>query len=242
MVGMGTTVSASSLPDQEASLLRWLSGSEALIAARSDLSRRRLPRDLADDVVQEAARRVIETMGRRSAPFEEFRAEPYARRVLQRVVGDLLRSAHGALPPLDVTRPAEIESAPVERADPVDVADAVMSALIAQQAEERCRRALHTLLGSKAWAGAAALVLVTLACHPTVEVSPDAPRPVTGAGEAQAQAWSALFYAGRHDCLPGPRGDGVAVRKRRSRALAEVAALLRRAGDVAGLLEEDETA
>lgn len=223
------------LARQERSLLGWLAGAEALAAARSELARRRLPTSLADDVVQDAARRVIETMRRRRVPFPELRVGAYARRAVQHAAADVLRTTRRHSVPDSLESLSSEPDRLAELADPRDPLEALVPHLDSHALEDGCRRAVHALLAPRVWAGAASLVVLTLAYHALAEAGPDVPRPDPAAGEERAWEWAGLFYAGREDCFPGPSGrDDAATRKRRSRALEEVRLLLRLALEMVG--------
>jgi hypothetical protein len=227
------------LRSQRDEAIGWLLSADGSAASRRLADRHRLPAAVADDLVQEAATRLVVAFGGREEPFEDgFVAGAYARRVLQTVTLDLLRgdrrrpvvnndSAHG-----DETSSGLLDplSAMADRG--VDVTELALSPLI----EDGCRRALAGLLAPQPWAGAAALVVITLGCHPDVSPRPDTPAPTGGAGDEQALVWAGLHYAGEHACFPAEgAADTAAIRQRRSRRIAAVRALLADAAGVAGL-------
>jgi hypothetical protein len=73
-------------------------------------------------------------------------------------------------------------------------------------------------------------------------VGDSCPQPAGGAGEREAAEWAGLWYGGRDDCFP-LRGakDTAAIRKRRSRAVAELQEVLVAAAERTEL-EEDRHA
>lgn len=218
--------------------LGWLLSADGSAAARRLAARHRLPAAVADDLVQDAAVRLVVTFEGRGEPFEEgFVAGAYARRTLQTATLDLLRGDRRRPVAAWLGLPEDGESGGpdplVALADPgPDLAALALSPLL----EDGCRRALAGLLAPHPWAGAAALVVLTLGCHPGVAPAPGTPAPAGGAGADQALVWAGLHYAGEAACFPGPGGaDTPAIRQRRSRRIAAVRALLADAARIAGV-------
>jgi DNA-directed RNA polymerase specialized sigma24 family protein len=197
--------------------LAWLQTAEARRAAQRELERLRLPADLVDDALQDAAVRLWRTQTAGSVAPEHV--EAYCYRVLQNAVRDLYRR-----------RRRRVQEAPLENAEscagPADVE--VPGAL-----EDGCRTALRASLVEQPWAGAGALNRLTFALHPEVPLPAAAPAPDAGT-DLQRAAWASLWLAGRLDCfaLNGP--DDAARRRKRARALDAVTDCLRVAVLAAG--------
>ena len=192
-------------------VLEWLATKDARSGARRELERLRLPADLADDVVQEAALRVLRTMaGGGLVPDNPI---AYGYRAIQNAAKDLYRRGRRRLTPeaFDDLPPGADEGS----------ADVDVSGLL----EDDCRRAVHGSLAVRTWIGAATLNELTFRLHHDVPLPDGAPGP---------ESWAALWLVGKIDCFPdGDRREDAAMRQRRARALAAVRNELQRAVEVA---------
>jgi hypothetical protein len=167
--------------------------------------------DLADDVVQDARIRVMQTLARGGGVPENPIA--YAYRALQNAARDLYRRSQRRL-----TAEA-FEDLPPSAEE--GAADIDVSGLL----EDDCRRAVHGLLALRPWIGAAALNELTFRLHQDVPLPDGAPSP---------ESWAALWLVGKTDCFPDKdHPEDAAMRQRRARALAAVREELRRAVAVA---------
>jgi RNA polymerase sigma factor (sigma-70 family) len=192
-------------------VLEWFGTKDARFAARRELERLRLPMDLADDVVQDARIRVMQTLARGGVVPDNPIA--YAYRALQNAARDLYRRSRRRL---SAEAFDDLPAAAEEGAADVDV-----SGLL----EDDCRRAVHGSLALRLWVGAAALNELTFRLHQDVPFPDGAPTP---------ENWAALWLVGRTDCFPDEdHPEDAAMRQRRARALAAVRDELRRAVEVA---------
>lgn len=193
--------------------LDWLSTADARAAAGAELARPRLPATFVDDLVQDTAVRLSVSLANGATPE---RPVAYARRALRNAANDLHRSRR---------RREHVWI------DELPEPEAVIDDPDLGPFEDHCRRV--AALVDAGWIGSAALHLLTFTMHPGAAIPDDLARPVAGDDRAEA-AWAALALAGRLDCFPGDdRPDDAATRQRRSRALAEVDAVLAQAVNVA---------
>jgi hypothetical protein len=197
----------------------WLQSSEAAHVARRELERRRLPRSLADDVLQEARVRAWRLAEAHDTPADN--PVGVARRAIQRAVADLHRRSGRRVWETDLE-----DASTVIDCVPGDVD-------VPGQLEDGCRRATHGRLAVRPWAGAAVLNELTFRLHPDVPLPAGAPGPAEGNDDHRV-SWAALWLAGKIDCFPTRRTpDDAAMRQRRSRALAATANELRQVVEVA---------
>lgn len=204
-------------------MVRYLLGSDARAAARSELHRRGLDLLEPDDLINDVVLRVL----RSNIADHVQNPIAYARRALTHRAADLLR---GDLARREHVAPAhhgrdDDDTSTVEPSDR-DALDPAVEAAI-RDMEDALRRALHLRLGhrgTKVWAIAAALTTITLEVHRDVAVPDDVPEP-EAASRASADRWAALWLAGEDGVFADPangRHDGPALRKARSRRLQEV--------------------
>jgi hypothetical protein len=174
---------------------------------------------LLDDLAQETLRRMLVAEGRGT---EIDSVEAFVNVLAQRAAIDLLRRA--------VRDPISIED--VERRDWVDdgheieAVDAVLVGIAV-------RGAVARRVGSVPARAAAALAYLAAMVDGAV-VADDCPQPGKGAGPTESAEWAGLWYAGRDDCFAD---GGAAVRKRRSRAVADLRELLVDAAADAGIVD-----
>ncbi|CAN5398972.1 hypothetical protein BH10ACT1_BH10ACT1_42840 [soil metagenome] len=214
----------------------WLWSADGRTAARADLRSHGLPHDPAqvDDVLGEVALGVFRRMARHGALQGSVPA--YARRAIRNAVVDLARGHHDVsldeLLSADGGGPSLIDG-PATDQDPFP-AEPGMEQLLA------IRLGLHADLSlprADTWPVAAALAALTLS-QGDVEPAPDLPRPDAAHGGAgKAELWAALAYAGQDRCFATP--DTMAVRTRRTTAMARVRRTLQRALDAAHAIEPD---
>jgi hypothetical protein len=179
------------------------------------LQRRGLPLDLRDDLVGEVMRRVI------AAATTETIENPagFATHAAQYAAADLLRG--------ELRRPLPLLPTAAEADDgELQATDDTEAASIAHAALQTLRDALFdTAYNAPSRVGAALAYLA--ASVDDAPVGPQCPAPIAGAGEREADEWAGLWYGGRHDCFPVDGGkDKPALRKRRSRAVAQMRAAL----------------
>jgi hypothetical protein len=209
------------MADALSEMFAWLTSDDARQAAVSELHRRGLPAALVDDLLGATAL----ALGTASPDHGSIdRPVAYARRALATKAVDLLRGT--------IRHRRE-----VEWPDELDLPDAAGDAtLLGVELEDDLRAAIHRLLAArKAWAGAAALTVLTLAAHRDVALPRDVPEP-EGPSGGQSDRWASLWLAGCRDCFPTRGlGDDAAMRQRRSRALRAVDALLADAAASIGL-------
>jgi hypothetical protein len=215
------TVETSLHRDQAECLAAWVGSPDARAAARHLLEQRRLPRDdsYVDDVLEDTALRVLRRLHNLGplAPHEDGRdpVVPYARRVLDTAVTDLLRG------------PARREDLVAEMPESGEPAGEI--ALAVGELDAVRRRVFVQADGAPPWAVSAVLVVTSLAEEPALRLRSDTPEPETGA-EGARWRWAGLFYSGRLDCFPGEGDEDDANRRmRRSRALKALDQLLAQA-------------
>ena len=195
------------------------------------LQRRGLPLGLRDDLVAEVLRRVVGAEARE--PIDN--PAGFATTAAQYAAADLLRGELRRplplLPTAGETDDLELDVAAVESVD-----DEVLAAV----ARRDLREALFDDAVSEPSRVATALAYLAARVD-DAPVGPRCPRPVGGAGAQEAAEWAGLWYGGRRDCFPQERGpDSAALRKRRSRAVAHLHALLRAAAVRAEIVEDDD--
>lgn len=209
-------------------LLRWLATDDARAAAAHEVRRLRLPDAVADDLLQNTARRLLVTAAR-GLP-DDLDATAYARRALAHAAVDLFRQDRRRR-----RTESDVDFDGYAGPLPTPSAEAPAQLAVLSDLEDGCRRAVHALLAPRPWAGAAALTVLTLGCHPGVPVPLGTPLPGGGTPDQDAR-WAALWLAGLRACFPdGDGAEDAATRQRRSRALRQVDDLLRRAAALAGV-------
>lgn len=178
-----------------------------------------LPKDLADDLVQEVLIRAYRAELRGDVVDN---IEAFVTTLVHRAAVDLIRGVR--------RRP---EGHPPEHRpddEPIDtLADAVLTDLeaIAGLLGVELRQRLGSQLADHPVAAAGALVVLAIAVDGAAPAD-DCPAPAGGAGDDEAAVWAGLFYAGERRCFPGPRTpEDAAMRQRRSRAVRRQRALLR---------------
>lgn len=203
----------------------WLASADGRQAAARWVRRLGLPADLAGDVAQEVLVRTTVAVGRgevlRNPAAWANRVGAFAARDLLR--GVLRRPGPGLVPQVE---------------DPVELptrGDEVEAIAVGAELATGVRRAVAARLGARPWVGAAALAHLAAAVD-GAPVGPRCPQPAGGAGVLEAAEWAALWYAGQVRCFSEPGAvETAAVRKRRSRAVAQLRALLHEAAAEAGL-------
>jgi hypothetical protein len=205
----------------------WLASPEGRRAAQRWVGRLGLPAHLADDVAQEVLARTVAAAAEGQVPRNPG---AWANRLGAFAARDLLRGA------LRRPRPAGALQDGDDQAGLEATADEVEAVAVAAELASGVRRALAARVGTRPWVGAAALTHLAVAVD-GAPVGARCPQPAGGAGPQEAAEWAALWYAGRVGCFPeaGER-ETPAVRKRRSRAVAEVRAMLGAAAADAGLV------
>jgi hypothetical protein len=211
--------------DDVAAVATWLASPEGRQAAGRWVRRMGLSPDLAEDVAQEVLVRTALAVGR----GEQLRSpEAWANRVGAFAARDLLRGA------LRRPRPAATD----EDEEPLDIggrADEVEAVAVGAALAAGVRRAVAGRVAPRPWVGAAALAHLAASVD-GAPVGPACPQPAGGAGPQEAAEWAALWYAGQVRCFADSVAtETAAVRKRRSRAVAQVRTLLREAAAEAGL-------
>jgi hypothetical protein len=211
--------------DDVSAVATWLASPEGRAASARWVRRLGLPADLAEDVAQE----VLVRTALATRQGEELRnPAAWANRLGAFVARDLLRGA------LRRPRPAEA----LDGDEPADFAahlDDVEAAVVAADLAGGVRRAVVARVAPRPWVAAAALAQLAAAVD-GAPVGPSCPQPAGGAGAHEAAEWAALWYAGQVRCFPDPgAAESPAVRKRRSRAVGQVRALLHEAAAEAGL-------
>jgi hypothetical protein len=189
---------------------------------RRALDHNALSHQIADDVTQEVLRRTLTQLAKGTVIDN---VEAFATTLAQRASIDVLRGDLRQLRSFDDIELDEWEYGAVAVAD-----DDVETALMARDV----RRALHSKAEPVPARAAAALAYFTVHIEGT-PVGDGCPRPGKGAGPDDAAAWAGLYYAGRDDCF----GSSEKHRKRRSRAVGDMKALLLDAARATGLEEND---
>lgn len=203
------------------------------------LAAQRLPQTLADDLRQEALRRVVVATSERGTVIDNL--EGFVTSALHRAAVDIVRGRVrgpqivGGRGPVDLDADGWGWGAAI--ASPVDVeVDA-----LAFESDASVRRAIHSLLGVDSTAGAAALAYLAIAVD-GAPTAPDCPQPQGGASPHEASEWAGLWYAGCDDCFLTHEAGAVrqsTLRKRRSRAVERLRDLLLRSAAAAGLDSEE---
>ncbi len=207
-------------------------------AGRATVHRRlrtiRLPRALADDVIQDVLGRVCAAAAQGVAIDN---VEAFVTRLVHRSAVDIVRGRVRRPQVVDlrgVDLDAGVQGGRRVTASPLDVeADALAGESLAA-----VRRAVHQGLGVDPASGAAALAYLAVAVDGAVP-GRGCPQPAGGATAAEAAEWVALWYAGRRRCFPtGATTSPATVRKRRSRLTRRFRDLLIDAAASAGLDRE----
>jgi DNA-directed RNA polymerase specialized sigma24 family protein len=207
-------------------------------AGRAAVHRRlrsvRLPRVLADDVIQDVLGRVCAAAAQGVAinNVEAFVTQLVHRSAVDIVRGRVRRPQVVDLRGVDLD--AGVQGGRRVPASPLDVeADALVGESLAA-----VRRALHQGLGADPASGAAALAYLAVTVD-GAEPGRGCPQPAGGATPAEAAEWVALWYAGRRRCFPTEGATSPAtVRKRRSRLTRRFRDLLIDAAESSGLDRE----
>jgi DNA-directed RNA polymerase specialized sigma24 family protein len=190
------------------------------------LSRCKLSASLEDDLVQEVLRRCASRISLGKAIDNPG---GFATVLLHRASVDIVRGQLHR--PLAFGLLGSDEPADVDVEDGGFEADVVVADMVGG-----LRRALHGLTGPRRIAAALAYLVASFDQAP---VGAACPQPVGGAGAQEAAEWAGLWYSGRRDCFPDGAAGEAAVRKRRSRAVAELHAALVEAAAGAGIEEAD---
>lgn len=207
-------------------------------AGRATVHRRlrsaRLPRALADDVIQDVLGRVCAATADGVAIHN---VEAFVTRLVHRSAVDIVRGRVRRPQVIDlrgVDLDAGVQGGRCVAASPLDVeADALAGESLAA-----VRRAVHHGLGADPASGAAALAYLAVAVDGAVPRD-GCPQPAGGATSTEAAEWVALWYAGRRRCFPtGGATSPATVRKRRSRLTRRFRDLLTDAAASAGLDRE----
>jgi DNA-directed RNA polymerase specialized sigma24 family protein len=195
---------------------RFLRSSAGRALINHILATNRLPRFLADDLRQDALRRVWAATAETAVAIDNLGG--FVATVLHRAAVDIVRGRVRGPQAMDWQQVIDLDAAgwgwPFDGALPLDVeADAVAGESLAA-----IRRAIHRGLAVDPVSGAAALAYLTVAVD-GAPVPPDRPQPAGGATATEAAEWAALWYAGHRHCFAGPAVPTAspAVRKRRSR-------------------------
>jgi hypothetical protein len=195
---------------------RFLRSSAGRALINRILSTNRLPRFLADDLRQDALRRVWAATFRAADAIDNI--EGFVATVLQRAAVDIVRGRVRGPQAIDWRQVIDLDAAgrgwPLDGSLPFDVGADVLAA----ESLAAVRRAIHRGLGDDPAAGAAALAYLSVAVD-GAPVPSDCPQPIGGATAIEAAEWAALWYAGQRGCFASPsvRRASPAVRKRRSR-------------------------
>lgn len=229
-----------------AEVLAWCCSPAARLVARRLLASSHLSGDLADDLVQEAACVVLR---RRARGWDRSIDNPaaYAHRLMRNVLADMCRSKSGARGAWADPRLAGVRrDAEGAWMDPLgDIADQGPepgAQVIAAEAVVGLRRVIgaRVLAGGAPAPAACALAFLSLTVHPEAPLPVQAPRPAKDKGDDHLRRWTALWVGCPEPPFPDPgHGDSPALRKRRQRALADLAGELLRSGRLAGLVEAD---
>ena len=190
---------------------------------RRALDHNALSHQIADDVTQEVLRRSLTQLARGTVIDN---VEAFATKLAQRASIDVLRRDLRQPRSFDDIELDEWEYGAVAAVDDGDVEAALMARDV--------RRALHSKAEPVPARAAAALAYFTVHVEGT-PVGDGCPRPGKGAGPDDAAAWAGLYYAGRDDCF----GSSEKHRKRRSRAVADMHAVLLDAARATGLEGHD---
>jgi hypothetical protein len=195
---------------------RFLRSSAGRALINHILAINRLPRFLADDLHQDALRRVCTATAELAVDIDNLGG--FVATVLQRAAVDIVRGRVRAPQAIDWREVIDLDAAgwgwPFDGPLPLDVeADAIASESLAA-----VRHAIHRGLAVDPASGAAALAYLTVAVN-GAPVPPDCPQPAGGATATEAAEWAALWYAGHRHCFASPAipTASPAIRKRRSR-------------------------
>jgi DNA-directed RNA polymerase specialized sigma24 family protein len=195
---------------------RFLRSSAGRALINHILATNRLPRFLADDLRQDAVRRVW--VATADSPVGIDNLSGFVATVLQRAAVDIVRGRVRAPQAMDWQQVIDLDAAgwgwPFDGHLPLDVEADVLSG----ESLAAVRRAIHRGLAVDPASGAAALAYLTVAVD-GAPVPPDCPQPAGGATATEAAEWAALWYAGHRHCFGGPAVPTAApvIRKRRSR-------------------------
>ena len=194
----------------------------------------RLPRAVADDVIQDVLGRVC-AAAVHGDPIDNV--EAFVTRLVHRSAVDIVRGRVRRPQVVDL-RGVDLDAGVQGRrgiaASPLDVeADALAGESLAA-----VRRVVQQGLGPDPASGAAALAYLAVTVDGAVP-GRDCPQPGRGATPAEAAEWVALWYAGRRRCFPaGGATSPATVRKRRSRLTRRFRDLLIDAAESSGLDRE----
>jgi DNA-directed RNA polymerase specialized sigma24 family protein len=195
---------------------RFLRSSAGRALINHILATNRLPRFLADDLHQDALRRVWAATAEAAVDIDNLGG--FVATVLQRAAVDIVRGRVRGPQAMDWQQVIDLDAPgwgwPFDGALPLDVeADALAGESLAA-----VRQAIHRGLAVDPASGAAALAYLTVAVD-GAPVPSDCPQPAGGATPTEAAEWAALWYAGHRGCFVGPAVPTAspAIRKRRSR-------------------------
>ncbi len=220
------------LGKQYEAMAGWVLGAEGLRRARALLSGAQLTSELAQDLQNETAMRLLVTCQHREqqgkGAFDELLPERYAARAMRHVRQDLLRSERRKGGLLEGSPASVHEDGAGDQPngtwlgvaeEPLGVPEEAVDSLARVEAERACRQAVRCLLAAGRTgvaAGACALAYLTFACHPEVALPAEAPRPEAGGDQvAWVALWAGMPEPPSRRTAPGiqpPSGSGVAGR------------------------------
>lgn len=226
-------VTTSDSPSAADVAARFLRSGAGRAAVRRALVTNHLPAALADDLVQDALRRVWVATAGGGAPVDNI--EAFVTTVLHRSAVDIVRGRVRGPQVVDWREAVDPDAAgqgwPFDGPSPLDVEADVL----ARQSLAAVRRAVHRALSVDPHAGAAALAYLAVTVDGAAP-APRCPQPAGGSTADEAAEWAALWYAGQHSCFAGDGGELPAtVRQRRHRGAGRMRDLLARAAVSAGL-------
>jgi hypothetical protein len=212
---------------------RFLRSGAGRAAVRRALVANHLPPSLADDLAQDALRRVWVATTGSGAPVDNV--EAFVMTVLHRSAVDIVRGRVRGPQVVDWREAVDPDAG--EQGWPFDGPSLldVEADVLGRQSLAAVRRAVHRALSVDPHAGAAALAYLAVAVDGAAP-APRCPQPAGGATAEEAAEWAALWYAGQSGCFPDDGADLPAtVRKRRHRGARRMRDLLARAATSAGL-------
>ena len=227
-------VTTSDSPSAADVAARFLRSGAGRAAVRRALVTNHLPASLADDLVQDALRRVwVATTTGGGAPVDNI--EAFVTTVLHRSAVDIVRGRVRGPQVVDWRQDVDPDAAgqgwPFDGPSPLDVEADVLG----RQSLAAVRRAVHRALSVDPHAGAAALAYLAVAVDGAAP-APRCPQPAGGSTADEAAEWAALWYAGQSGCFPGDGAELPAtVRNRRHQGARRMRDLLARAAVAAGL-------
>jgi hypothetical protein len=179
-------------------------------AAAAELRRRRLPTDLADDLIQNVAH-AFERKSRRGDSVDEPAA--LARRMLRDAATDLVRSTTSRARREETASQRELEAPHLE--------DDSVDRLSADDTIDRLRREFHLRSADDPAFLAAALTFVSVTAD-DARVGRDCPRSLGhGSDPNEGPVLAALWYAGRHELFVGSSGRSRSTMAQQRRRVAQ---------------------